>query len=82
MELSGGQPDGTARLTAGLIVTTWRTAYGEAIRVFERSGSAKKANATFEELIDRGFAAVRAVAKSQRRIIRSTSALARPRASD
>jgi hypothetical protein len=34
------------------------TAYDEAIRVFERGGSAKKANAAFIALIDRGFGAV------------------------
>ena len=58
-ELAGPKPDGVARLTAGMIVVTWRTAYGEAIRVFEHGGSAKKANAVFIALIDRGFAAAR-----------------------
>ena len=58
VELAGPKPDGLARLVAGLIVLTWRTAYGEAIRVFERGGSAKKANAAFFALIDEGFAAV------------------------
>jgi AcrR family transcriptional regulator len=58
VELAGPKPDGLARLVAGMIVLTWRTAYGEAIRVFERGGSAKKANAAFIALIDRGFAAV------------------------
>jgi AcrR family transcriptional regulator len=56
-ELAGRKPDGLARLVAGMVVLTWRTAYGEAIRVFERGGSAKKANATFIALIERGFAA-------------------------
>ena len=58
VELAGPTPDGLARLVAGMIVLTWRTAYGEAIRVFNRGGSAKKANAAFIALIDRGFAAV------------------------
>jgi AcrR family transcriptional regulator len=62
IELAGTEPDGTARLVAGMIVLTWRTAYGEAIRVFERGGSARKANAAFIALIDRGFAAVHAMA--------------------
>jgi AcrR family transcriptional regulator len=56
-ELAGPKTDGVARLVAGMIVLTWRTAYGEAIRVFEREGSAKKANAAFIALIERGFAA-------------------------
>jgi AcrR family transcriptional regulator len=62
--LAGPEPDGLARLVAGMIVLTWRTAYGEAIRVFERGGSAKKANAAFIALIDRGFAAVHGMAAS------------------
>jgi len=64
VELAGPKPEGLARLVAGMIVLTWRTAYGEAIRVFERGGSAKKANAAFIALIDRGFAAVRGMAAS------------------
>jgi AcrR family transcriptional regulator len=59
VELGGAKPDGITRLTAGLIVLTWRTAYDEALRVFERGGSAKKANAEFIAMIERGFAAVR-----------------------
>ncbi len=62
--LAGPKPDGRARLVAGMIVLTWRTAYGEAIRVFERGGSVKKANAEFIALIDRGFAAVHGLAAS------------------
>jgi AcrR family transcriptional regulator len=61
-ELGGPKPDGLARLVAGMVVLSWRTAYGEAIRVFERGGSAKKANAAFITLIDCGFAAVHGVA--------------------
>jgi AcrR family transcriptional regulator len=64
VELAGPKPDGLTRLVAGMIVLTWRTAYGEAIRVFERGGSAKKANAAFIALIDRGFAAVHGMAAS------------------
>jgi hypothetical protein len=66
VELAGPKPDGLSRLVAGMIVLTWRTAYGEAIRVFERGGSAKKANAAFIALIDRGFAAVRGMPASSR----------------
>jgi hypothetical protein len=58
-ELAGPKVDGAARLAAGMFVLAWRTAYGEAIRVFERTGSAKKASAAFLALIDRGFAAAR-----------------------
>lgn len=64
VELAGPRPDGLARLVAGMVVLTWRTAYGEAIRVLERGGSAKKANAAFIALIDRGFAAVHGMAAS------------------
>jgi len=64
VELAGPKPDGLARLVAGMIVVTWRTAYREGIRVFEGGGSAKKANAAFIALIDRGFAAVRGMAAS------------------
>jgi AcrR family transcriptional regulator len=58
VELAGPKPDGLARLVAGMVVLTWRTAYGEAIRVFERGSSTKKANAAFIALIDRSFAAI------------------------
>ncbi|MBX3161598.1 MAG: TetR family transcriptional regulator [Deltaproteobacteria bacterium] len=62
VELAGPRADGLARLVAGMIVLTWRTAYAEAVRVFAGGGSARKASATFVELIDRGFAAVRGLA--------------------
>jgi len=61
-ELSASKPDGPARLVAGMVVLTWRTAYSEAIRVFDGGGSAKKVSTTFIQLIDRGFAAVRVLA--------------------
>lgn len=63
-ELSGGKPDGPTRLVAGMIVLTWRTAYSEALRVLEGGGSARKANAAFLALIDRGFVAARGVAST------------------
>jgi AcrR family transcriptional regulator len=62
--LAGPEPDGRDRLVAGMVMLTWRTAYGEAIRVFERGGSVKKANAAFLAVIDRGFAAVHGMAAS------------------
>lgn len=58
LELSGAKPDGLARLMAGMIVLTVRTAREEALRVLERGGSAKKAKAALFALMDRGFAAV------------------------
>lgn len=58
IELAGPKPDGLARLAAGMIVLTVRTARQEAVRVFDRGGSAKKANAVFFSLLDQGFAAV------------------------
>ena len=58
LALAGPKPDGLARLAAGMIVLTVRTARQEAVRVFEHKGSAKKAHAVFFDLIDRGFAAV------------------------
>jgi AcrR family transcriptional regulator len=61
IDLAGPEPDGSARLLAGMVLLTWRTAYGEAIRVFEQGGSARKANGVFSALIDRGFAAARAL---------------------
>ncbi len=64
IEIAGPKPDGLARLMAGMIVLMVRTAREEAIRVFERGGSAKKANAAFIALIDRGFVAVHGVAAS------------------
>lgn len=64
LELAGPKADGQARLVAGMIVLTWRTAYGEAIRMLDLTGSVKKANAAFLALIDRGFAAVHGLSPS------------------
>lgn len=57
-ELGGPKPDGAARLAAGLIVLTINTARAEAMRIFERGASAKKANAAFLALVDQGLTAV------------------------
>lgn len=59
--IGGPKAGGDARLVAGMLVTTWRTAYAEAFAVFERGGSAKKTRAAFVTLIDRGFDAVRSL---------------------
>jgi len=64
LELAGSKPDGLARLMAGVIVLAVRTAREEAIRVLERGGSAKKANAELLALLERGFSAVQQMADS------------------
>jgi AcrR family transcriptional regulator len=64
VELAGPKVDGVARLTAGMVVLTVRLAREEALRVLERGGSAKKANATFLSLAERGFTAVHSMTVS------------------
>ena len=64
LELSGPKPDGPARLMAGMIVLTVRTAREEAVRLIERGVSAKKANAALLALMERGLSAVEALAVS------------------
>ncbi|WP_394821457.1 TetR/AcrR family transcriptional regulator [Pendulispora albinea] len=71
LELAGPKPDGLARLAGGMIVLTVHTARQEAVRVFERGGSAKKAHAVFFGLIDQGFAAVQAMMTAGVRTIAS-----------
>ena len=66
-ELADPEPDGRARLMAGMIVLTVRTAREDAIRVLERGGSARKANAAWFALIDRGFAAIDELARAVKR---------------
>jgi len=58
IEIGGSEPDGLARLAAGMVVLTVRVARQEAVRVFTSGGSAKKANAAFFTLVDHGLAAV------------------------
>lgn len=58
LELGGAKPDGVARLMAGMIVLTVRTAREEAVRILERGGSGTKATAAFLGLIGRGFVAI------------------------
>jgi AcrR family transcriptional regulator len=64
IELAGPKPDGLARLTAGVVVLTVRTAREEAIRLLERGASAKKANSAFRALLERGLSAAEALAAS------------------
>lgn len=61
-ELGGSKPAGLARLAAGMIVLTVHTARQEALQVFERGNSAKKASAAFFALIDQGFEAIQGMA--------------------
>ena len=61
IELGAPRPDGRARLAAGMIVLTVRTAHHEGIRVAERGGSAQKAREVFFDLLDRGLTAVEGV---------------------
>ncbi len=58
LELGGSKPDGQVRLMAAMIVVTVRTAREEAVRLLERGISAKRANAAFLALMERGLAAV------------------------
>ena len=60
--LAGRAPDGFARLQAGMIVLTLRTAHAEAMQMFEHGASSKKATATLRALIEHGFAAVEQMA--------------------
>lgn len=73
VELAGPKPDGLARLAAGMIVLTVRTARQEAVRVFERGGSAKKAHGVFFGLIDQGFAAIQDMTAAGSRTIGRSS---------
>lgn len=59
IELAGPEPEGRARLVAGMVILTWRTAYAEGYRAFDRGASAKKASAIFLARLDQGFAAVK-----------------------
>lgn len=65
-DLAGSKLDSkvapVARLMAGMTVLTVRTARREAIRVFERGASVKKANAAFLSLVERGYSAIRQLA--------------------
>lgn len=54
-ELAGPNPGGASRLAAGLIVLSVRTAREEAVRLFGRGSSAKKANAAFFQLVESGL---------------------------
>jgi AcrR family transcriptional regulator len=71
IELGGPKPDGLARLAAGMVVLTARTARQEAVRVFEQGGSSKKARAAFFGLIDQGFAAVQGMMEVGSRMART-----------
>lgn len=59
--LGGAKPSAVARLAAGIIAVTWRTAFAEGIRVFERTKSATKAGAELGRLMEIGFGVARGV---------------------
>ncbi len=84
LELGGPTPDGVARLAAGMVVLTVRTARQEAVRVLERGASSKKARSVFFSLIDRGFAAIQGMTQAVQRAPRAGKmvppALTRPHA--
>ncbi len=54
--------DASARLLAGILVTGWLMAYGEALRRQRAGESAEAARRAFLALVDRGFDAARTVA--------------------
>jgi AcrR family transcriptional regulator len=58
LELGGPTPDGCARLAAGVIVLTVRTAREESIRVLERGASERRATSALFAVYEQGFDAV------------------------
>ncbi len=66
VELGGPKPDGLARLMGALIVVTLRTARSEALHAVERGASAKRANASFRALMERGLSALAELEQSAR----------------
>jgi AcrR family transcriptional regulator len=65
VEIGGANPDGLARLMAGMIVVTVSVSRQEGIRVLERGGSAKKASSAFLALLDQGFEAIDVLARAR-----------------
>jgi AcrR family transcriptional regulator len=58
LELGGPTPDSRARLAAGMIVLTVRTARQESVRAFDRGASDDGVAATFFAVFEQGFDAV------------------------
>lgn len=65
IELGDAKPDGLARLAASVLVLTVRASRQEAVRLFDRGSSAKRANEAFLALLDQGFSAVDGVLRSR-----------------
>lgn len=61
-EAGGRQIDPTARLLAGICVTGWQIAYGEAMRRQRAGASAEAAKRVFLAVVDQAFVAAAAVA--------------------
>jgi AcrR family transcriptional regulator len=57
------QPDPEAHLLASLFIATWTTAYMEALRQYHKGKTSSKVQATFTNLIDRGFKGINAAMK-------------------
>ena len=57
------RPDANAQLAAASVVTTWTVAYAQAQRRQRQGGTSDAATSVFLDLIDRGFAGVRASMK-------------------
>ena len=56
-------PDAIAHLAAASVVTTWTVAYAQALRRQRQGGTGDAARSVLLDLIDRGFAGVRASMK-------------------
>jgi AcrR family transcriptional regulator len=56
-------PDAIAHLAAASVVTTWTVAYAQALRRQRQGGTGDTVRSVFLDLIDRGFAGVRASMK-------------------
>jgi hypothetical protein len=61
--VDGSRPDAIAHLAAAYVVTTWSVAYTQAQRRQRQGGTGDAVRSVFLDLIDRGFAGVRASMK-------------------
>jgi AcrR family transcriptional regulator len=57
-ESIGREPDGDARLAAGLLLATWTVAFVEAHGTYRRTGDGGAATAAFLSIVDRGSMAL------------------------
>jgi AcrR family transcriptional regulator len=61
--VGSSHPDAIAHLAAASVVTTWTVAYAQALRRQRQGGTDDAVRSVFLDLIDRGFAGVRASMK-------------------